>query len=205
MLKKLIAILVIVMTMSLFSAEKYAVLITGEYAAPNFPVDEAKPSEYILNEDGEWEKNDNPHPSFWNDTYLMWEMLIKKGYKDENIFVLFAGGKDYWDEDGVQLAERYTPQNIYPQDPEFTITDTCATYDAVEWVAEELQGKLADDDFLFLWTCEHGYKNWNPDTEEMEVGIRLIDINDPNSFVPMTDKYFASLFNPIKASTSLVT
>ncbi|MDA3885907.1 MAG: T9SS type A sorting domain-containing protein [Candidatus Delongbacteria bacterium] len=200
MLKKLIGILLIAVSVSLFSTEKYAVLITGDYAAPNYPVDAAKPDDYVLNEDGEYVRSQNPHPSFWNDTYLMWEMLIQKGYKDENIFVLFAGGTDYWDEPDVQLAKRYTPQNIYPQDPEFTITDASATYAEVERVAGELQGKLTKDDFLFVWTWDHGATQWNPVTQEMEGTIRLIDPDDPLGYVVMSDVYFASIFEPIEAN-----
>jgi hypothetical protein len=87
MMKKMIAILLIALTMTLLSAEKYAVLIAGDYN----PTDIS--SSYL------WQLNDSqskPFTEFWNDTYLMWEMLTQeKGYKPENVKVLFAIGMTF--------------------------------------------------------------------------------------------------------------
>ena len=61
--------------------EKYAVLITGDYAAEGIPIEE------------QWGQGDTDAAKveFWYDTYLMWEMLVyEKGYSNENVFVLFA-------------------------------------------------------------------------------------------------------------------
>ncbi len=52
--------------------EKYAVLITGDYAATGIPASE------------QWnhgqDRGVNGFDEFWNDTFLMWEMLQDKGY-----------------------------------------------------------------------------------------------------------------------------
>ena len=84
MLKKLTAVLMIAISISLFSAEKYAVLIAGDY--------------YSSQQGASTE----PQKEFWYDTFLMWEMLVTKmGYSHENIHVLFADGIDFWKVDGV--------------------------------------------------------------------------------------------------------
>ena len=68
---------------------KYAVLITGDY----------RPNDRISLEN-QWNEGvvSNPRGNleFWHDTYLMWEMLQDKGFKRENIFVVFADGADYY-------------------------------------------------------------------------------------------------------------
>ena len=69
--------------------EKYAVLITGDYAATSYSVPLADQWN-----DGQG-KGDYGFDEFWNDTFLLWEMLQKKGYSQDNIFVLFAGGNDF--------------------------------------------------------------------------------------------------------------
>ncbi len=67
--------------------EKYAVLITGDYAATGIPTNE----QWNQGQD----RGGNGFDEFWNDTFLMWEMLQEKGYSPENIYVLFADGNDY--------------------------------------------------------------------------------------------------------------
>ncbi len=68
------------MTFSATAQHKYAVLITGDYAAkePEIPLA------------NQWNQGQGRGPlgmmEFWNDTYLMWEMLQAKGYSRENIF-----------------------------------------------------------------------------------------------------------------------
>jgi len=69
------------------SQEKYAVIITGDYAATNG-------SWAMANGEGRTAMEE-----FWNDTYLMWEMLHDMGYSYDNIYVLFADGEDYTFED----------------------------------------------------------------------------------------------------------
>ena len=79
-MKKVIAILLIALSISVFCAEKYAVLIAGDYNATNVPRDK------------KWNNGLGDNSEFWNDLYLQWEMLYQKGYKKENITVIFANG-----------------------------------------------------------------------------------------------------------------
>lgn len=58
--------------------EKYAILI-NRYT----PYDTDSELSYSFNLSGEYAYE------FWNDIYLMWEMLFEKGFEDDNIFVCF--------------------------------------------------------------------------------------------------------------------
>ncbi len=159
--KVMILIGLILISSMLFGAEKYAVLITGDYA------DSAR-----ANYNGSWAINNNldrdrrPMQEFWNDTFLLWEMLVfEKGYSDEKIFILFAGGVDYpIDPDANCPAwwdDRYFPQQLYPElfsYPGDQITDYSASIANVNNVFTGLANgtggfpQLQDDDFLFCWT-----------------------------------------------------
>ncbi len=95
---------------------------------------------------------------FWNDTYLMWEMLYKYGFKDENIYVLYGDGDDYFDR-----GDRYNVTLNFPG--EFTeITDYAATVASVNNIFSWLKNgnsnrgipEMAENDFLFIWTFDHG-------------------------------------------------
>ncbi|MEN8224293.1 MAG: right-handed parallel beta-helix repeat-containing protein [Bacteroidota bacterium] len=130
-----------------YSQERYAIIITGESAGTD------------ANENGSWISNSNNSTwdEFWNDTYLMWEMLvIDKGYDDENVFVIYADGEDY---SYLEQNIRYKAENHigYTQ-----ITDYPATKDNIETIFNGLaQGiggfpLIEDDDFLFVYTFGHG-------------------------------------------------
>ena len=132
-------------TVTITAQEKYAVLITGDYAAKNIP------------KSSQWNQGKScPAEEFWNDTYLMWEMLVfEKGYSDENVFVLFADGEDFYFEG---IAPRYTP-GLHDYDH---VTDYPAIKDSVELVFNGLANGsnglplVTEDDFLFVWTFDHG-------------------------------------------------
>ena len=129
---KMILVLLLITTWSLMAQEKYAVLITGDYA-------------------------DGIYPEFWNDTYLMWDMLKSKGFTESNIFVLFADGNDF------ETHDSYS----HP-DPNITITDFSATKTNVDIVFDGLANgdasnnipQLTEDDFLVVWVFDHGKYGW---------------------------------------------
>ncbi|MCX6233828.1 MAG: right-handed parallel beta-helix repeat-containing protein [Bacteroidetes bacterium] len=150
---KTIRILIVVMAFvslsaSTFAQEKYAVLITGDYAAQGIPLED------------QWNHGQGRsaygYEEFWYDTYLMWEMLVyEKGYSDENVFVLFAGGQDFTK---PNMWSRYTAaaHGLYH------ITDFSATNSNVNDVFNGLANgsggfpQVTEDDFLFVWTFDHG-------------------------------------------------
>jgi len=150
----------ILLSTTINAQKKYAVLICGETPAGG-------------GTDNSW-KTANPQPTddpdydeFWNDTYLMWEMLIEKGYDNNNIFVLFSGtGVDWSSDPQHDVAYRYNPREwhyyiIYPDEH---ITDYGATEANVIMVLNGLangnvsQGipQLTENDFLFVWAFSHG-------------------------------------------------
>jgi len=144
-MKKLIAILLIAVSMSLFSAEKYAVLIAGDYEATGVP------STALWNTEPY-----SPNMEFWNDLYLQWEMLYEAGYKKENIKVLFASGLDLWMEENYDyIADRYRATNATGTLLE-TITNYAATELNVQAVCADLGSKMVyGDDFLYVWVMDH--------------------------------------------------
>jgi len=146
MKKLIISTLLLVAAISATAAEKYAVLITGDYA---------KTGSY---NNGTGDKNGRME-EFWYDTYLMYEQLRLKGYSDENIFVLFADGVDYSNID-LSVAPRYKPQTLFGEDLT-KISDMPATLRNVDGVFSQLKSKCTDDDFLFVWTFDLGGTNGN--------------------------------------------
>lgn len=151
MSKKMILLMGLILISSmLFGAEKYAVLITGDYA------DERG------NFEGSWavaNGNDvtrSPMEEFWNDTFLMWELLINKGYSNENIFVLFADGQDFVTDYIIEGGRYVVPDDVN------SLTDYEANLANVEMVLQGLANgtggfpQLQEDDFLTIWTFDHG-------------------------------------------------
>ena len=135
--------------------KKYAILIGGNYG-PNLS---------IIPATDRWNAGENIGPygydEFWNDTYLMWEVLIKeeggKGYSDEDVFVLFANGNDFtfYGQDNRYKAIH----NGYPH-----VTDYSATEQEVSNVFTSLANTITENDFLFVWIMSHGGDN-NPTSE----------------------------------------
>lgn len=158
-----------------FGQEKYAVLITGDYASDGIPIEHQWNNGVGKTTEGVVE--------FWNDTYLMWEMLQEKGYSPDNIFVLFADGQDF--QPGWIANEYKPPLGV-------TITDYSASIANVQSVFNGLAAgtggfpQVTEDDFLFVWTFDHGW-GYNGNS-----GIYLIDGG-------MTDDEFGALVNPITA------
>lgn len=96
------------------------------------------------------------YDAYWNDTYLMWEILWSDtimGWPNDNIHVLYGDGDDY-----NTINPRF--QSPLPGD----ITDRPAYHDDVEDIFNDLAygddsaGIVAMDttDNLFCWTFDHG-------------------------------------------------
>ena len=175
MKRVLIIMAIICMAFSANAQDKYAVLITGDYAAkePEIPLA------------NQWNQGQGRGPlgmmEFWNDTYLMWEMLQAKGYSRENIFVLFADGADYQSQ-----CPRYQP-------PEgVTVTNFAATTANVTNVFTGFHygtngmPQLTENDFLFVWVFDHGGASNGHSYFYLIDGI-------------MSDTQFATLLDPLPA------
>ncbi len=167
--------------------QKYAVLITGDYASQGIPLE----SQWNQGQD----KSNNGYPEFWYDTYLMWEMLVyEKGFQDENVFVLFANGIDYSVDNDDWMWSRYNAQISHNE--YFPITDYPATIPNVENVFNGLATgtngfpQVTEDDFLFVWTFGHG------DYDQITEKVYIYLLNTTK----MWDYEFAALTNQILAN-----
>ena len=174
MLKKLIAILLIAITAAVFCAEKYAVLIAGNFDDTSVPTDKR------------WNDGLGDNTEFWNDLYLQWEMLYRKGYAKENITVIFANELDMWqEEDYKHIDRRYRAANATQVELE-TITNYSATKGNLTTAVEALSLKVGPDDFLYVWAMSHG---GSPTQSSLY-------FNDGE----MTDAEFACLFDTVTAN-----
>jgi|GEM_PF-3611981 len=186
-------VLILLSFQTVYSAEKYAVLITGDYDPRYLPDDV---------------KGYGPLESFWNDTYLMWEMLIEKGFNDSNIFVLFGNGEGLNEviSDTTQVPSRYTPESI-GYDREYSIVDGWGTFQGIESAVDSIASRITQDDFLFVWTFDHGGFD-GCDTIDVPLNdsiphfLYLVDPDCPDtiSYDIIHDYDFADLFNPLSAN-----
>ena len=180
----MLLITVVLSTMAnLKGAEKYALLITG--------VDTGDGKEMYNHPDGKLA----PEGVFWNDTYLMWEELVyEKGYKDENVYILFRDGQDQYNCDFID--KRYNP---YIRHNIRKITDYAATKENLELVLNELKGKCTEDDFLLTYVNCHGGSldevNVSGDEISSDVAFSLYEGS-------MHDTTFARLMNEIPSALS---
>ncbi len=135
------SLIICLLMISSIQAEFYAVLITGDT-----PQGEAAGPKT-------WQGGqDLPgFDEFWNDTFLMWEMLWQYGWKDENIFVLFGNGQDW-----QFVNPRYWGNQYYEEWGIEHITDDGAYYQDVVDIFNYLDGVMTDSDELFVWTFDHG-------------------------------------------------
>jgi hypothetical protein len=78
----------------------------------------------------------NDFPEFWGDLVILYDILRDDyGYTDENIYVLYADGSG-------------------------DITDYPATKTNINSVFNELGAKMNNNDFLFIWTFDHGDRDY---------------------------------------------
>lgn len=106
--------------------KKYALLVCGDVAESGFD-------------------------SFWNDTVWMYKMLKAKGYKPEDILVLYGNGNDF------------VSANPFYKVPE-KVTDFAATTGNLITVLDGLKNgdaakgipKIDGNDSLFVWLFDHG-------------------------------------------------
>ena len=134
---------------TLSAQEKYAIIIGGNM----------NPDDQIIPVTEQWNGGDDPHPlygfdEFWNDTYLMWEMLVfGKEFTDANVNVLFGNGEDFWFED-----QNIRYQAGYHEEYE-VVTDANSNEQTISTTFSSLANTITEDDFLFVWIMSHGGSN----------------------------------------------
>jgi len=175
--------------------KKYAILITG--CKPSVGISD-NPNPNIIGSDF----SNHPFDEFWNDTYLMWELLVtQKGFSDENVYVLFHNGIDknlLLNMDWIDV--RYTV--AHSGLPLTHITDYAARKEDLTNVLIGLFdgsngiNKVSEDDFLFVFTFGHGMI-YNMGTSTQMGTLRLQDYD-------MMDYEFAELFNRIPTNKRVI-
>lgn len=168
----------------LTSDKKFALLIAGDYNAANIPVEKR------------WNEGVGDNSEFWNDLFLQWEMLYKKGFKPENIMVLFANGKDLWEiPEFDYIAIRYRPTQ-YDELGIDHITNYSATrlnlINAAAYLKDKINADGVVDEFLYVWVMSHGGSS-------SQSSLCLIDPAKAASYDEMTAHEFVSIINGIPA------
>ncbi len=177
----------------LFSAEKYAVLITG-CSADGLNAEPEDDSLDIMR----YIRNTVPDEVFWNDTFLMWEMLIDKGYDNDNIFILYPDSLDVHNSFDTY---RYDVPPLYNY-----ITDFQADSSSVVMVLQGLANgnsredipQLQADDFLMIWTHSHGQYITHADGS---IGSQLVLMNYDEK---ITDEDFGDLVDSINCQKKVI-
>ena len=156
---------------AVIAQQKYALLVGGNYLPGNeIPVEHR------------WNNGQNMDPvkgydEFWNDCYLMWELLYDAdfyGYSNENINVLFGGGEDYtFDEQD----DRYKSWPNFPEIP--YITDGAATKTNVMDALDDYSA-LTENDYLFIWIMSNGGNTDPEDNMHSYVYLWGYDPQHPN-------------------------
>ncbi len=161
-MKKLHLFLILIFTVQLiFAQEKYAVVVNryNPYAAVD--------SIATWQTGTDW---DYRMFEFWNDLYLMWEMLYERGFNDENIYVFYDLGDDF---EYPNYNLRYTADyHLLEQITDYRAYRT--TFDSVLYgLATGNNGlpKIKEDDFFVLYFFGHGGKQ----------GYSLFPIGNPDS------------------------
>jgi len=109
-------------------------------------------------------KDDITRDEFWNDTYLMWELLYekygwpekKKGAAVDGIYVLYSNGRD-WLDAGIRYNpyERHGIYNLtdYPENKQ-------NVYDMLMWLkngnGDQGVPAMTPEDILFVYNNSHG-------------------------------------------------
>ncbi len=165
---KMILFILFICLSSLVNAQhKYAVLIGGDPDAVNVPAGDI------------WNNGQDTGPygydEFWNDTYLLWEMLYdKKDYTNENIYVLFNDGIDY------TFHEQDDRYKSLPNYGIYEITDYSATKSNIQAVFDDLATTITQDDFLFVWIMSHGGKTIPGENSDSYIYLHGYDTINPN-------------------------
>ncbi len=152
--------------------KKYAILFGGEHRADN-------DTPLLYSE----RKDISMQESIWNDTYLMWELLINKGFDNDDIIVLYHVGDDYIREHPNVLDVRYDPRIqhsdiIDPQNGQ--ISDMASTKASLQSAINTIINEnLNPEDLLVFFTYTHGNTN--------RFQCNNYDFNNPATYVTTSE------------------
>ncbi len=143
----LIMVLVFILNQG-FAQKKYAIIFGSEH----------KPEHAFISKDSRF----NQQEAIWNDTYLTWELLLNKGFDNDDIFVLYHTGLDYTYVHQNALNKRYNPQlehsNLFPGQHD-QLNRGMSTKANMKDAIEALYNSINTDDVLFIFNFSHGWRN----------------------------------------------
>ena len=163
-MKKLAIVFLFIFTASFFNTvtaqQKYAVIFGSEHKPDTADV----LSKYVLY--SEKDTSDiRQQEAVWNDSYLMWELLLEKGFSNDNIFFLYHKGKDFVRDHLGLLNDRYDPRVEHADiidSEDGVLSDGQSTEQDLFDVLDSLKTgtgsypKITKDDFLVLFFYGHG-------------------------------------------------
>lgn len=132
----------------------------------------------------------NNHPRYWNDISFLYTVLTHTyGYNPAHIFVLAADGTD----PAIDRSDGVSSPTDLDGDGEPDI-DYPATKAAITEVFGKLAHRMKSDDFLFVFTTDHGGQ------DEQEPGMGLLYLWDDS----ITAADFAAQVNRISSYDTMV-
>ena len=161
--------------------KKYAILFGGEdNADPNNPMFAYKSGQDF-----------NQQEAVWNDTYLMWELLINNGFNNDDIIVLYHTGEDYVrTAEGDILNERYDPREWHSDlfsGPSAQLTKKPSTKAKLQEAITEIIDDINEEDFFVFLSITHGHPNY----------FRCNDYNQNNPATYVTANELSKWLAPI--------
>ena len=133
--------------------------------------------------------SDGEYEAFWNDLRIFHDILIERGYLDDNtpgfnpstdhIALLFGDGNDIKDDFNVKYG---SPEGV-------TITDYSATKSNIKKVFEKLSQVMTDRDMLFVLTFDHGKSGQGHSYLSVQDG-EIRDDDFANNYVGLIQHYY---------------
>jgi hypothetical protein len=190
---------VIMLTVPAFSQKKYALFIGGI-------IGDAHKSTFLGGIPGV----ENDYNMFWNDTFVMWQLLTDPtiqnnlGYDLQNVQFLFNSGNDYsgpygkWP-DRYKVTQGQTPATTAP-----CLQDSLNS--AFAYIRDKIQDDPPFSDFLFVYVCTHGY--WDPVTDKYYLLIPQTIKNEIGDYIYPDDwmlaEEFTAQINSIHAQKTVI-
>ena len=140
-----------------------------------------------------YKSSDGEYIAFWNDLRIFHDILVDRGYMDDNtpgfnpstdhIGLLFGDGNDIKDDFNVKYG---TPEGV-------TITDYSATKSNIKKVFQKLSQVMTDRDMLFVLTFDHGKSGQGHSYLSVQDG-EIRDDDFANNYVGLIQHYYRRYF-----------
>ncbi|TFG80729.1 MAG: hypothetical protein E4H23_01470 [Chrysiogenales bacterium] len=135
------------------------------------------------------------HSEYWYDLFLMYRMLIERGFTHDRIFVLYGNGNDF-----VSAHAAYQTAAVFPglvRIADFSNTEAnCNNIFTWLGAGNPAQGvpQIQSGDFLYYWWMGHG--SWDGDDAS---GNHLYHALIQNTGEQVTDAEFSVMFQHLPA------